>query len=437
MLIRGEQRPGIGVGHRPPIRSARERRDDLPRTGRLVLRCGRVTDEDRAAARCVLRHLPVVRPHDLDASHRGGIGIQREREARNGRWRRTSVDRQRLLQRLDERDPHQPGARLHRQPELQRLAFAQVEQPHALAIQPDLQLVRPAGPSAQRDLDDVLGVEREVMTHRKAATRPEREVFADPVVLRQQWGCLVDDGGRAQRRIAHRAATDLRGRQEIPLQQSGRDRQNIADVVEAVARLVRREQRPAIDLERQQIADGVCVFGAVEAMDCRSARIGIRRRGAVERGLEIRDGRGVGRGVRAPSRRRRHHAGPELAYHLFPHFGIVAHPIGVDRLERESSRTESFAVTRHAVAIEHSTRSKGRRRAGGLLCVERCCARGERESGLRTRGTRAMHGPYRQRHANHHAHEDRWRFRLRGQRATSFASLRARHLASLGSAGLV
>jgi hypothetical protein len=45
-------------------------------------------------------------------------------------------------------ETHQPGACLYRHTELQGRAFTQLEQLHALAIQPDLELMRPAGPSS-------------------------------------------------------------------------------------------------------------------------------------------------------------------------------------------------------------------------------------------------------------------------------------------------
>ena len=57
-LVEREQRRHVGVGDRTPIGAARQRREDLPRTGRLGRggrAGGRTAGEDAAAARRVAR----------------------------------------------------------------------------------------------------------------------------------------------------------------------------------------------------------------------------------------------------------------------------------------------------------------------------------------------------------------------------------------------
>ena len=95
-------------------------------------------------------------------------------------------------------------------------------------------------------------------------------------------------------RIAHRQAADLLGGIQIALHGRRRDKQQVGDVVEAAAGVVGRQQQRIIHLlgqrvERQQIADGVLILGAAQAMQQRQLA-GIRLCGGcpVELGLEDR-----------------------------------------------------------------------------------------------------------------------------------------------------
>ena len=69
---------------------------------------------------------------------------------------------------------------------------------------------------------------------------------------------------------------DLLCRRQVSLQQGRRE---IADrhVVETVARLIARQQRGDVDVEREQVANRILVFGAIEAAE----RIGTTRVGVV------------------------------------------------------------------------------------------------------------------------------------------------------------
>ena len=71
-------------------------------------------------------------------------------------------------------------------------------------------------------------------------------------------------GAGTQRRVADGAPADLGRRRHVARHQPGRHRQHVADVVEAVARIVGRQQRAPIDLQPQQVAHGVRVFRPVE-----------------------------------------------------------------------------------------------------------------------------------------------------------------------------
>ena len=94
--------------------------------------------------------------------------------------------------------------------------------------------------------------------------------------------------GRAAGPADRHAADFLRGR-DVAVQQR---RGEIADrhVVEAVARLVSRQERGNVDVEREEIANRVLVFGSSQPADRRrAARIRIRFSSTVERFHEIRD----------------------------------------------------------------------------------------------------------------------------------------------------
>ena len=138
----------------------------------------------------------------------------------------------------------------------------------------------------QLDLDVVLAVGREEIRHRRAAPRPERQVFAHAVFLHHPLvdPVLVEIGRRGP---SNHESADHAGRRQIALHQHRRDRENVRVVVEPVhVRVVTREQRPAVDLEAEQVTDSVDVFRPVQTMDRGPARIGVRRRRAVERGLQ-------------------------------------------------------------------------------------------------------------------------------------------------------
>ncbi len=81
--------------------------------------------------------------------------------------------------------------------------------------------------------------------------------------LRATLGERGRDGARAE----HRCARHALGRHHVPLGQERRQRQHVADVVEAVPEVVLREVVGRLQIEREQVADRVVVLGAVQAPD--------------------------------------------------------------------------------------------------------------------------------------------------------------------------
>ena len=130
---------------------------------------------------------------------------------------------------------------------------------HAAAIDHDLELATELEPSdhpevglEQPDFDDVFAVERQRGLHRHAAARAERQAVV-VLVLRVVGGRTEDAGAwHDVRDIADGERRDLGGGARVALEQRRRDVQHLADVVEAVGGLVRRQQRRDVNVERQR-----------------------------------------------------------------------------------------------------------------------------------------------------------------------------------------
>ena len=214
------------------------------------------------------------------------------------------------------------------------------EQRHPRAVQAHLELL-PVLEAAhvvvelplQANLDVVLGIEGKVVSDRDAAARPERQILAHAEILKPHRGDRVDLGRRLEGRVAHREAADPARREDVAVEQRRRHREDVRHVVEAEIRVVGRQQRAAVDIERQQVAHRVGVLAPVQPVDGGAARIRVCRGGKVQGVLE-RGGDGVvGGRVGPPPAGRRHRAGPQLAHHLFPGVGVVAHACGVQRVQ--------------------------------------------------------------------------------------------------------
>ena len=184
----------------------------------------------------------------------------------------------------------------------------------------------------QTNLYVVLAVTRERVVNQRAAASADGQAFE--VLLLREIG--RDSDGVAAGRTAGppdcHAADILRGR-DITVQQRGGE---IADrhIVEAVARLVSWKERGNIDVEREEIANRILVFGSSQPTDRRrAARIRIRFGSTVERFHEIRDHALVRRVVRPRFSNRRHLAPPELPDDLFPDIGMPGYVVSRNRFE--------------------------------------------------------------------------------------------------------
>ncbi len=143
-------------------------------------------------------------------------------------------------------------------------------------------------------------------------------------------------------------------RRQVLLQQHRRERKHVADVVETVAGIVGRKVVGRLEIDADQIADRIVVFGAVEPVDGDGARIRVVR---VEMEKFVLDpaADGVALGLRRLQIGviRRHLLGVDPLHHRFPDLGVVVHrPDVLIAVERHVALVLAVAVALVAVLLE-------------------------------------------------------------------------------------
>ena len=250
---------------------------------------------------------------------------------------------------------------------------------HDGAVEQDLELEgrleplhsahRAARRSPQLRANLVLGVGREVVIDDEPAAGAVRQPF-DPVVLREVEPRPVLRPARRELGVAHRHGGHAQPDREVALEQQRRSLQRIGDVVEAVARDVRGQQRFDVDGKAEQVPNRIAVRRARQPAHGRAGRLG---RGGVESrrkiGHEARDGF-VAR-PRLPGRR--HEPRAELMNYRFPFRALRGRVREVRILEHEVRLALRSAVAIRAVLAHRRAVLGGqllrRRRAG---CQRRC-----------------------------------------------------------------
>ena len=390
-LVEVDQTVHVLTVDRPAERAPREGREDVPRARGLFIdrRAGggparqdplparRLVDRARAAG--------FVRSGDRHALHVGLIARIPAGSLAGERPEVELADPFRLGRRLaKERDPHFVRSRRDRDANLQRFDLRHVEaarivlvgrladgqQLDPFTVDRDFEVVRlDAQRPVRQHLDDVLGIFREVVLDHHAAPRTEREAF-HPDVLPEVGRDAEGLGGRRRHGRRHREAAHLARRREVPIHERRRDAEHAGDVVEAVARVVRRQQVVDVHVEGQQVADGVAVLGAAEPMErLGPPRIGTGGGRGVEFAFQPGAKRVVGGVVRTRPGTGRHGAGPQFPDHLFPLRGMRRDVRRVDRLKREAAGLQPVVVTGDAVTVEQRLLiefDRGARRTRGL-----------------------------------------------------------------------
>ena len=220
----------------------------------------------------------------------------------------------------------------------------------------------------QADAQRIFGVERKMMANRHAAARSQGKILAHAVVLDEELREFIRLRDRPRRAIPNSDAADLARGREVALQQHRRDREHVADIVEAVAGIIGGKQRGEVHragVHRDQVADGVGIFGAVEAMDGRPAGIELGCGGAIERRLQIGDHGFVGGLVGPRHALRRHRPHAQLANDLFEHRGVRAGVLDIGLVELQARCLQPFIVATDAVGIDNLTVVRREARIGG------------------------------------------------------------------------
>jgi hypothetical protein len=95
------------------------------------------------------------------------------------------------------------------------------------------------------------------------------------------------------------------------------------------------QYRGDVDVEREQVADRIAVFGTVQSMDDEAARRRTRRPAAVERVRQPGGEADVFRFARMGTALRRHRPDAQLAEHALPHRRIGDDVVEIRRIELE------------------------------------------------------------------------------------------------------
>jgi hypothetical protein len=203
----------------------------------------------------------------------------------------------------------------------------------------------------QPDGDVVLAIERKGVVDDCASASADRKAV-DVLLLRHVRGNpdRVASGRTARTSNGHTA--DLLSGRHVAIEQ-GRREVGDRHVVEAVARLVCRQQRRGVDVERQEVAHRVLVLGPRQPPDrgC-PAGIGMRRGRAVERRLQGRHHGVVGAVVWPFLAHRRHLTGAKLPDDFLPHVRMPGHILRKDLLENEATFFVVLVVAGEAVFVD-------------------------------------------------------------------------------------
>ena len=142
--------------------------------------------------------------------------------------------------------------------------------------------------------------------------------------------------------IADRQAADLAGGRSVAFEQRGRERQRARDVVEAARGIVGRQELAGIDFDVQQIANGVRVFGAVQAVQAGGGQI---CRGVLDP-VRFRAKRSAIRTRRLRPRHAGggHHAGANFVHNSFPVLRVLFNVRHIEIVEgyRQARRLTGF-----------------------------------------------------------------------------------------------
>ena len=363
----------VGVGDGTPVRPPGQRGQDAPCARRIGLAGGRAADEQASPA------LGVAGPgHPVGAADEhvvDGDAVGRPAAGALAPGVLGEQPRRDLVLARREGRPHLEDAAA-----LVRLLGVEVgvEQADPGAVDAHVELRgRHAGgaPSADAHLNRVLGVEGKVVIEQDAAARvggQPRDLSVPPRPARGTVALHDGDGGAG----ADHEPADAPRRRHVLLDVQRRHRQHVADVVEPVAGVVGRQVPRVVEVEPQEVADGVAVLGPVQPVDGRRAGVGALGRRPVEPGLEPRHELLPFAGVRGGPPGRRHLPREKLVQDLLEDRRLLPRRRVAHAGQGQAGGPRPVVVAREAVTVDGglqevagrwrgSSAALGCRRAGG------------------------------------------------------------------------
>ena len=288
----------VCLGNRTAVGAACERGENLLGAGVLLARLRGLTHKNPAAARRVAGGVRVVRAVDRDLVNgrpearvpvhvvAGQIGLALGFEERGGIFQERDAD---LMRPRRDRHAHFQ-MRVHLLEILVALRRRDGERLDPFTIHQHLDLVRLAqaldllvAVTGQANLNLILAVARERVGEQHAATRAGRQPL-DVILLREIRREPIGVAARLAIRRTDGEPADLPGGGDVAVQQRGRKFAH-GHVVEAMTRVVLRQQRRRVNVQREQIANHILILSAVEPAESFGASGGrILHRRAVERG---------------------------------------------------------------------------------------------------------------------------------------------------------
>ena len=130
--------------------------------------------------------------------------------------------------------------------------------------------------------------------------------------------------GLADRLHGHRS-----GRGDVLIEECGRRLQHVGDVVEAIALSIRREQLGRIQLQPEQVINGIRVFFSIQPVKRDVPRVRVEGYRRVQIAFHPRHERVRLSAIRTSHARRRHHATAQLTDHLFPNLRVPGNTGGI------------------------------------------------------------------------------------------------------------
>ena len=241
--------------------------------------------------------------------------------------------------------------------------------------------------AGEAELDEVFAIDGEVVVEDGSAAGASGEV-GEEVLLGQVGRGDEDVAAGGAGRVTDGEAGDAGGGREVAFEEGGGEFAD-GDVIETVAGFVFREERRDVEIDGQEVPDGVVVFGAGEAAEgVGTTGVGFGGGSFIESGFQRGDGGVVGSFVGVGGTGGRHVADAHLADDFFPRFGICGYVVGGERGEAQAAGFGLGAVAGEAVAVD-----SGGGRDGGRGWVLRQKRGGrEKEDG---KDRNAAHQPYR------------------------------------------